>query len=180
MNINVSAALRQLADSFDAANGVPVAAPVAVKPAPAPVPKPVVVHTPHENDVAVQPTGVHGVGITRYWPKTLLIPSVKPGMPPGGDINYLSYLNRMMGVINPDTAVPYCTPGNWGDAFLGGHNPADSFQVLADKHMHPSEWTSQADIDRAQAIAKAQQGAAWISTPPAPQPVSGDVPIDGQ
>jgi hypothetical protein len=96
--------------------------------------------------VAVRPTGPRGAGKVRFWPVT--IPE---------DINYLSYLNRMMRIVNPFSVKGemFCTPGQWGD----GLYPDPALQNVAypdhaDRHMNPFDWFTQAELDKIAALAE--------------------------
>jgi hypothetical protein len=140
-------------------------------------PMPGVPHVPLvDGEVEVRPTGVNANGAVRYWPATKVFTNAKGGQ--SGDINYFSYLNRMMETINPVDGNPFCTPGQWANA-LNPVKYADdpSFQVRADRHMHPADWYTKEEIDRDAKIAAQNAGAPWIS---GPQVVPTEVPIAGQ
>ncbi len=114
--------------------------------------------------VAVSPTGVHGAGKVRFWPETKPDASGRPEQ-------YFGYVNRMQRTLN-SAGKPYWPVGQWGDALLGGADPADNNQVRADKHTYPSDWWSQIEIDRQAAVAAAQGTPVWTSNPG-----PSDVPI---
>lgn len=109
-------------------------------------------HVP-DGDVAVHPTGVHGKGKVRYWPK------FKPE-----HLNAFGYVNLMMRTINPETGKPFYTPGRFGPVLQGAFEPyLDNIPAAADRSMYPDDWYTQEELDRMAALAERDKGAAWVS-----------------
>ena len=125
-----------------------------------------------DGEVEVRPTGVKANGVVRYWPATKVFTNEKGAK--SGDINYFSYLNRMMETVDPVTKTFFATPGQWGNALNPVQYADDpSFQVRADRHFHPGDWQTQAEIDYAEKMAARDAGLSWGAQP-------ADVPIAGQ
>ena len=105
--------------------------------------------------VAVHPTGPKGAGKVRFWPEVTIVNGT-------GDINYLSYLNRMQRTPNTITndGKMFCTPGNYGDAFSGKDQDMP-YPDHADKHMYPFDWFTQEELDKIAELAARDAGASW-------------------
>ena len=105
--------------------------------------------------VTVQPTGPKGAGKTRFWPVPI---HQNPDDPTAYyDVNYLSYLGRMMRFTNTfaGKGEPYCQPGRYTSAFYP--SPGDdalSFPQRADKSVNPFDWFDQPMLDNIDALAE--------------------------
>jgi hypothetical protein len=103
-----------------------------------------------EGMVAVRPTGVHGAGKVRFWP----IPATDGQITEGP----WSYGQRMNKTLDAEGHPLYGPDGRYG--IIGSTCSARGLTVpeACDFLMHPDDWYTQAEIDRAAMEAERDAG----------------------
>jgi hypothetical protein len=124
--------------------------------------------------VAIRPVGAHGQGKVRFWPQ----PYANLVNPATGEM-ILAYADRCSTTVNPATNTPYWVHGRWPQ--VAGFNPYTTPSGMAemlDRQLYPDDWATQEELDRQAAVAAANAGTPWCSTP---EDVGGiPISIEGQ
>jgi len=98
---------------------------------------------------AVHPTGVKGVGKTRYWPLPTTILNE--------NANLWAYLVELARERNPATGMNWVNPGvasglfpTWANRMAEAGQPA--YPEIADRMQFPEDWYNQAELDQLAAL----------------------------